>query len=228
LVTDAQVDAAAKAFYDFQLTAARNHIDGLRLPDWNVDEFVQRLRDESPTAQILIFYSYLDELIQDVLRLNMFNLDSQTKIERVFGTNGPLATFSGRILIAYHLGWLDETQKNKLEAFRKLRNIFAHRASKIRIDDPEAAPLMSVIDYAPSGMFERIAQAVPTITFTANLLCNLVALALSTFEQLIAFPIARTYHIDPADLLEHATQPVLVKRVRHILVKCLLIAGQTN
>jgi hypothetical protein len=211
--------------YEYQVKSAREAVDRIPFDPSEVGDFVTKLLNESPTAQVLIFYSYLDDRIQNILALQMHHFESQNAIDRVFGLNGPLNTFSSRILIAYHLGWIAEELKTRLDAFRKMRNVFAHRAFKVTITDPDITSHLAALDYTPTGIFENLKVAVPTLPFTSNLLCNLIVLALRTFEQLLVLPIARAHHVSPGDVLHYEEQPLLTKRVQHTLVESLLIAG---
>jgi DNA-binding MltR family transcriptional regulator len=120
-------------------------------------------------------------------------ISSQNAIDRVFGLNGPLNTFSSRILIAYHLGWINNEQRGRLNAFRSIRNAFAHRAFEISITDPEIRGHLAVLDHGLTEMYASLTVAIPTQPFKPNLLCNLIVLALRTFEQLLVFPIARAH-----------------------------------
>ncbi len=212
--------------YNFQLTEAREAIDSLSFDPMDVAHIISNLKDESETAQIIIFYSYLDDRIKSILSLQMRDLQSPTAQERVFGLSGPLNTFSSRILIAYHLGWLSGHQKRRLDAFRKIRNEFAHGAFKVTFADPHIASYRAAIDYSSTGIFERINKNVPTITIVPSVLANLIVLAMRTFEELLTLPVAKSYNVHPRDILYPIDkQPELVSRVLKALIACLLDTG---
>ena len=116
----------------------------------------------------------------------MLHLESNNAIERVFGVTGPLSTFSNRVLIAYHLGWIKEDIRNKLEALRKLRNAFAHRAFKLSMTDPEIVSYIAELERGNNKVYNDIKTGVPS--FNPNLLCSLVVIAFRTFHQLIISP----------------------------------------
>jgi hypothetical protein len=63
LVSQAEVDAAANAMYEAQLSSACNAIDSLTFDPMELPEFIQRLKAESDTAQVLIYYPHLDDRI---------------------------------------------------------------------------------------------------------------------------------------------------------------------
>ena len=223
LVSDAEVEAAAKAMYEFNLKAACDAIDRLSFDPMEVPTFVNNLKDESETAQVLIFYSYLDDRVKSIIALHMHDLTSQTAQDKLFGTNGPLNTFSSRILLSYHLGWLTVDQKERLEAFRKVRNEFAHRAFQVDFKTPTIASHVARLDYTSTGLFERLSKSVPRIAVHPTVLANLVLLALKTFEQLLVFPIAKTFHVDPYSIINK--RPALLRTVQHSLTECLLLTG---
>jgi DNA-binding MltR family transcriptional regulator len=223
-ISEAQVEAGAKALFELQLQDAREAIDQLRFDPMDVPDLIIKLRTESQTAQVLIFSSYLDDRIKSLLTMQMHDLDSQTSQERMFGAHGPLDTFSNRILIAYHLGWISNDQKMRLDAFRKIRNEFAHRAFKIDFTDPSIVAYLDNISYAPTGIFDRINESVPEVVLTPTVLANLVVLALRTFEQLIVFPIAKAFNVPSHFIIcDYDRHPMLLKRVGRALTKSLLL-----
>jgi DNA-binding MltR family transcriptional regulator len=160
---------------------------------------------------------------KNILSLHMRDLASQTAKDNLFGTNGPLNTFNSRILIAYHLGWLSIEQKERLDAFRKIRNEFAHRTFQMDFTNPRIASWVARLNYQSSGVFDRINKAVPRLTVQATTLANMIILALYTFQELLIFPIANAHHVHPADVLRR--EPALLKKVKHALTKSLLMTG---
>jgi hypothetical protein len=66
--------------------------------------------------------------MQQIIEQQLEHLATQAAKERLFGNNGPLGTSSSRTLMACHLGWLSPDRVERLDAFRKIRNIFAHEA----------------------------------------------------------------------------------------------------
>jgi hypothetical protein len=184
VATDQQYKAAAEAFRTKFIESAREAIDRLSFDPFDVEQFVRTLLKESETAQVLIFSSYLDDRLQSLLTLQMVHLDSQNSVDTIFGTNGPLDTFNRRILIAYHLGWVTDGTKRRVDAFRKLRNALAHRAFAISFDDPQIASYRNILDYGPSGLYDNMNEA-PDITrpFKPTLLTDIVMMAGRLFEE---------------------------------------------
>ena len=169
-------DRVAKAIYDTQVKEARAHIDRLTFDPQEVEDLARRLQSESQTAQVLIFYSYLDDRIQQLIQLQLRPNQSKAEVDRLFGVNGPLSTFSSRILLAYHLAWLSQDIREKLDAFRKIRNEFAHRAFKIAIDDPSLKPHLAMLNFGIPAMMDK--ANIDKGPLFDCLLCQLVMLAL--------------------------------------------------
>src|SRR5262249_41418927 len=163
----------------------------------------------SPTAQVLIFHSYLEDRIRGILALQMKHLESKKAQERLF--DGPLDTFSSRILIAYHLGWLSETQYRRMEAFRNLRNEFAHNPFKVSLTDNNIRSFLATIDYGSTGIYERISANPINSYFVPNLLSNLITLTMFTFHDLLLLPIAIANYVDHNDIINpREDQPALM------------------
>jgi DNA-binding MltR family transcriptional regulator len=223
LATQAEYDAAAKALRTHFINQARSVIDQIPFDTLDLESFTEKLLSESDTARVLIFASYLDDRLQNLLIRQMRNLDSQNSIDRLFGVNGPLDTFSRRVLISYHLGWISEDTKQRLDAFRKVRNAFAHRAFKVSIGDPQIASLLATFDHSSQGIFQELQS---DSTFTPNLLCNLVLLAFRVFEEMLVWPVARAFLIvTPKDISGSEDPPQVLKPLRDQAVRALLIAG---
>jgi len=226
-ITDAAVEAAAKAMYEFHVKEARAAVDQLRFDTAELREFAKRLRSESITGQILIFYSYLDDRILHLLKLHLKHLNTKVADDLLFGMNGPLSTFSSRVLLSYHLGWLSDEQKLRLDAFRKVRNQFAHRAFKVTLDDPQVASQLALLDY---DLYSMLSNALPKENLDRSdinsILCKLVFLALKTFEDLLITPIAMTHHVHPQHVLgTRDDQPRVVHQLGTDMIHALLVAA---
>jgi hypothetical protein len=140
---------------------------------------------------------------------------------------GPLSTFSSRILIAYHLGWLRSEQKAKLDAFRKLRNEFAHRAFKVSITDES---MKALVDNLGKNFPTFIASIhhpdAHNLKCIDELLCKLVFLAHLTFTDLLVLPAAIRFQVSPRDIApSFDEQPELLKNMARAISRALLLSG---
>jgi len=219
----------AKAVFKFQVASARRRIEKIDFDTAEINEFVTQIRQDSPTAQVLTLHSYLDDKIQTILSLQMRYLESHNARSRIFGPRGPLSNFSSRILVAHHLGWISNRQQLRLDAFGKLQNVFAQRAFDTSLADSYVANQLSIIDYGPTGIFERTKESAADPSFSPNLLCNLIVLTMHTIYELIVLPIALAYHLDPRLIvIPREKQPFLLERAESALIGALLIAGTTQ
>jgi DNA-binding MltR family transcriptional regulator len=228
VATDKEIEAGANALKAFFVKLAREAVDRIAFDPFDVGQFVRTLLQESETAQVLIFSSYIDDRLQSLLMLQMQHLDTQNAIDAVFGLNGPLDTFNRRILIAYHLGWISEDTRRRVDAFRKLRNAFAHRAFTVTFNDPKISSYREILDYRPAGFYDNInnAQGIER-RLKPTLLTDMVMMAGRLFEELLVFPVIRLFPtVHPREVMfaEEET-PELIKKVRHEILTGIFLAG---
>lgn len=82
---------------------------------------------ESDRGCVLVAASMLESLLEQDLRREVSrNGMSNRYINHAFDANGPLGTFSAKILIAKGFGLINEQVFQDLMVIRKLRNQFAH------------------------------------------------------------------------------------------------------
>ncbi len=219
---DPIVEAVAKALYDHQVGEARQQIDEFDFDADDMEDLFIRLVDETETAQVLIFFSYLDDRMKAIITANMVNVESTTAKERLFGLNGPLSTFNTRTLMAFHLGWLSPDLKQMLDAFRRIRNAFGHKAFKVSFEDQEIIDEWARIDINVMNVLERVipqiadfpAYGVGELPRSRERLCTLALLANRTFEELIVLPAARSFMVSPNDICkDFDNRPELITRL---------------
>jgi hypothetical protein len=142
----------------------------------------------------------------------------------LFGVNGPLSTFSSRILIAYHLAWLSDGIREKLDALRKIRNEFAHRAFKVTIDDPSLKSHLATLNFGIPAMMEK--ASIEQAPLFDCLLCQLVMLALNTFQEMIVLPAAKLMSVAPDDVAGTFEDcPALLKKISLTMSGALVLAA---
>jgi len=113
------LDAAANAMYLHYVGRAKAAIDETQFDASAMPAIFRRLHRESETAQVLVVASYIEDRVTTLLQYQMVGLDSESAKERVFGNNGPLATFGGRLTMAYHLGWVSKDTLDRVSNFEK-------------------------------------------------------------------------------------------------------------
>jgi DNA-binding MltR family transcriptional regulator len=228
------LDAAVKAAYDHQVGVARNAIDKSEFESGPMVNVFRRLHRESETSQVLVVSSYLEDRLVSLLQKQMRNLKSEDAKERVFGSNGPLGTFSSRITMAYHLGWLRKETVDRLNSFRKIRNIFAHQAFSVTYEDKRVKSLfvplvkylerfdvavLSAMEVDKHNSLRRIHEA----TDAQRYLCSLSLLAGDVCRDLLILPESIRYHVSPADIAGSETQmPHVIKQLNRDMIRCAL------
>jgi DNA-binding MltR family transcriptional regulator len=91
------------------------------------------LHKESDRGACLISGSYLDELLEDIIKDFLIECDES---ESLFdGPNAPLGTFFSKSLLAYSLGLIEKAEVKEIGIIRKIRNDFAHAWVEIKFDN---------------------------------------------------------------------------------------------
>jgi hypothetical protein len=103
---------------------------------------LRELDDLSDRAAAIVGATILEARLEERLRHAMCNLtirSGQTLHDRMFNNSGALATFSGRINIAYMCGIYNESVWRDLNLIRDLRNDFAHQTEIGSFEDQSVA-----------------------------------------------------------------------------------------
>ncbi len=75
------------------------------------------------------FCILVGSFLEDTLKRTFseyWRIETKKEFGRYFGGNGPLSTFSQRVLVAKGLTWLTSEESSELDMLRKVRNAFAH------------------------------------------------------------------------------------------------------
>ena len=94
-----------------------------------VIEEAEDLRDYLIEQETRTFCILVVSFMEDVLRrrfIHSWHIDGRATEDAYFGSNGPLSTFSQRLIVAKGLGWLSDEQFKHASVLRKIRNEFAH------------------------------------------------------------------------------------------------------
>lgn len=98
---------------------------------------VQKLRKfllaESDRGCCLLAVSFLENELKLLLSEKLVG-EKKTK-EDLFGVNGPLGTFSSKIILSFSIGLLSKSLKNDINSIRKIRNEFGHNYTKIDFNE---------------------------------------------------------------------------------------------
>jgi len=103
--------------------------------------FRRELTKESDRGCALLAAAHLDYMLESVLRKKM--IGSKNHLDSLFNFNGPVGTFSGRILLAHSIGLLSKMQLYDIQIIRKIRNEFGHSPSIIDFENDKIKSLCS-------------------------------------------------------------------------------------
>lgn len=82
------------------------------------------LTKESDRGCVLLASSHLDLMLERLLNHKL--VGSKKMKKQMFEFNGPLGTFSSKIIMSYSLGLLPKLAQQDIQTIRKIRNDFAH------------------------------------------------------------------------------------------------------
>jgi mannitol operon repressor len=86
--------------------------------------FLDELNKETERGAALISSAMIDELLNRTILAYLVEHERSESL--LTGFNAPLGTFSARIVAAFSLGLLSESEYRECEIIRKIRNAFAH------------------------------------------------------------------------------------------------------
>lgn len=95
--------------------------------------FRQELLKESDRGCALLGACHLEFLLEKALSATLCG--STKHIKNLFDFNGPLGTFSSRILLSHSIGLLSKFQLHDIQLIRKIRNEFGHTAEIISFEN---------------------------------------------------------------------------------------------
>lgn len=93
----------------------------------------KELHGESDRAAVILGAAWLDEGLKDLLGAFLL-VGAKQETEELFGNNGPLGSFSARIVMSHRLGLISKDVKTSLDVVRRIRNKFAHEVETPRLD----------------------------------------------------------------------------------------------
>lgn len=99
--------------------------------------FIQDFDKESDRAVVILGAARIDQLLGELLRA--FLMPSPSSKDELFDADGPLGTFSSRIMMAFRLGLLNAQFVQSLTMLRKCRNAFAHQVTGCSMQDGSEA-----------------------------------------------------------------------------------------
>ena len=135
----------------------------------------------------------LEKLI--LLKLQCRNKDLDN---RLFGFEGPLGTFSGKIAVAAAFGVITTPLMRELDAFRNLRNAFAHSRTPLSFSNPVVANEVMAL-----GIVKAVNDAGGPRLASANKSQFLISLRV---VLIILKGFSENPHLSPSEILDRALQ----------------------
>ena len=98
------------------------------------------LSDESDRACVILVASWVYHFLRIKLahEFDKGNADARSEL---FSSNGPFATFSAKLNVAFCAGWIDRDVYDDLQVIRRMRNKFAHSVDRHTLHN-EPFPVM--------------------------------------------------------------------------------------
>jgi len=104
----------------------------------HANEFQKRYKGESDRAVAILAAVYLENCLEEYLRLRLVE---GAGLERLFNPLGPLGGFSAKIELAFAVGLLPVSVRDDLRRINKVRNLFAHKLDPQTFDSPDIKAL---------------------------------------------------------------------------------------
>lgn len=98
--------------------------------------FEQELALGSDRSVAILLTAQLQRTLEQLITMEFRNGDRKT-VASIFTHGGPLENLHGQTLIAYALGLIDEDTRNRLNLFRRVRNIFDLTVGPVSFADKE-------------------------------------------------------------------------------------------
>lgn len=115
---------------------------------YNIDDMLQSIdlletevNSVSDRSCAIVCAAFLDDFLGKLL-MSFLTEESPTQDKRLFDNNGPLSTFSSKIVLSYRLGLISKKEFDNLNLIRKVRNAFAHDVKINSFDNGEIKSLL--------------------------------------------------------------------------------------
>ena len=118
-------------------------IDHLTREDWAAldKELTELLEQRNDRALAITFLAALEDRLQWAIERAFIPDLSETDKTEIFSGTNPLATFSGKVRIAYAQGLVTKGARAEFLLLANIRNKFAHNFRPVRFTDPKIVTL---------------------------------------------------------------------------------------
>ena len=211
MISKQALDAAVDAYYKAKLSQVLTEIESIPYDGTELPDIVRNIKKEGDTARAIVLTSLIEDRLKSLMSYNMHDLDSNKSQERLFNGSGSLSTFSNRILICYHLGWISKKSFICINQIRKIRNEFAHNAYKVNFNTSYMSKflpiLFEVLDSFENSIYpilinekENKHLICPSkLNISDKFLCASIICIGNLFNELITYPISSKNQVNPKD-----------------------------
>jgi DNA-binding MltR family transcriptional regulator len=106
-----------------------------------IAQMFSEIRSDAPRSAVVLAAALIDDVLSGAIRYRMVKL-SKDEDDDLFEGNGPLASFSARIRMAYAPGIIGKKTRHDLNVIHEIRNAFAHVRRVMNFDTPEVSTLI--------------------------------------------------------------------------------------
>ena len=112
----------------------------------SIDLLEKEINSVSDRSCAIVCAAFLDDFLERLI-LSFLTTESSTQDRLLLENNGPLSTFSAKIILSYRLGLISKKEYENLTLIRKIRNAFAHDIKINSFDNEKIRPLL--LDHIP-------------------------------------------------------------------------------
>jgi len=131
----------------------------------------------------ILAISFMEDMLRRTF-IQHWKIEGKSALDNYFGSNGPLNTFSQRVLVATGLAWMTMEDQRQTSLLRKIRNEFAHNHKVMALaDEPLASwanalhPAERVWDREEMLIYREAYQSAPRETvLRLRIYCNSIFL----------------------------------------------------
>ena len=142
-------------------------------------DFRASLIQESDRGSVLMAAAFIEDKLEDLLEA--YFVKNEKVCRQLLKGNGALATFSSKIDLTFLLGLIPENIFNDLHLLRKIRNEFAHTASKISFKTPSIKDRTRALSTLSKKMLRDDTKAYFMHSMTTIL--TVINMKMETFER---------------------------------------------
>jgi DNA-binding MltR family transcriptional regulator len=117
--------------------------------------FLRILRDESDRAAAILGATYVESIVEDLLRSSLVD---HPDVDAMFRGIGPFSSFSAKTAMLFAMGKINEASRSDLDLIRKIRNEFAHTLAESDFQQTKIAAWCVELTGAWAGEFAEPGQ----------------------------------------------------------------------